>query len=123
MIVQVDPAPGYGGGHAQSHDTPKHSFYHGQPIVVPSFGLVRWLVPEDEEQRQTDSKEGDELCMTARHSVAFSIHSSRSFLLDQTLQGKVQGLTGQLASKHEANFDLTCRPYQGCVDDTKALWD
>lgn len=61
--------------------------------------------------------------MAAGHAVAFAraVDARGPLLLDDALQGKVDGFAAQLAGEHEDDLGLAGGPDQGRVDDAEGL--
>lgn len=91
-----------------------------KPVIGPVRGMA-----DEEEEGHGDGPEGDELGVAAGHAIALSgpVDPRRSFLLDEALEEKIDGLAAQLAGKHEHDLGLAGGPDQGYVDDTEGLGD
>lgn len=90
---------------------------------IPMIGPVR-RVAYEQEQDHGDSPKGDELGMAAGHAVAFAarlVDARGPFLLDEALEGEIDGLAGELAGKEEHDFGLARRPDECGVDDAEGL--
>lgn len=80
-------------------------------------------MPHQQKERHGHGPKGDELGVAAGHAVALAgaVDARRALLLDDALQGKVDGLAGELAGEHEDDLSLAGGPDQGRVDDAKGL--
>lgn len=124
MVVEVDAGPGDGGGHAEAAEAPGNPLGHAHGCVVPPTAAAsRGPVAHDQEQGERDGEVGDELRVRAGHAVALAVHAAWTLLLDQPLEGEIEGLAQKLPREHEGHLGLARRPYEGGVDDTEALRD
>lgn len=124
MIVEVDAAPGDGGGGGEAEGAPGGPLgeAHGG-VVPPADARVRGLVAEQQEQGDGDGEVGDELGVAAGHAVAAAVHAAGALLLDEALEREVEGLAGELAGEQERHLGLARRPDQRRVYYAQALRD
>lgn len=74
-----------------------------------------------QEQSKRDTPECDKLRVRAGHSIPLAVYPPRPLLLDKPLESKVDGLTGELARKHEGDLYLAGEEDQCSVDDAEGL--
>ncbi len=135
MVVQIDPAPGDGGGHRGGKRAPRGPLGHRHRGVVVTAapadadadanagaGAGR-AVADEQEEGEGDGKVGDELGVAAGHAVALAVHAGGPLLLNQPLEDEVDGLAGQLAGEEKRYLDLARRQDEGGIRDAKALRD
>lgn len=78
-------------------------------------------MPQQQEQGAGDAPEGDELGVGGGHAVALAVDARRAVLLEEALEGEVDGLAGELAGEHERDFGFAREEDEGGVDDAEGL--
>ena len=121
VVVEVDPASSDASSSQTQGEHNQESQEDGN-VGVGAGGS--FAVTEQQEEGEVDGEEGHELGVGRRHSIAFTEHlcstcqlgsngptdvtpTLRSLLLNDSLQDKVQTLTGHLANKHQDHLDLS----------------
>ena len=78
-------------------------------------------MPGEDKERDGDAPKGDELGVGGGHAVALAVDAGGAVLLDEALEGEVEGLAGELAGEGEGDLSLAGGEDEGGVDDAEGL--
>lgn len=136
VVAEVDAAPGDEGGEGGGGEADEEALGQGPgPVGGADPGVARpWSchgrggaiggpMTDEEKEGEGEAPKGDKLGVRRGHAVALAVDAARTVLLDETLEGKVDGLAGELAGKGEGDFGLARREDERRVDDAEGLRD
>lgn len=81
MITQIDPTDRHGRRAAEPEDRQSHSSTPREGYMLRGMGWSR-LVPQEEEQGQSDGEERDELGVRRRHTITLVQHACGFFAIN-----------------------------------------